>query len=157
MSIRDNYESEVIFLVSGWQYIASAMAFNFGYEFRQGWWKNHSFVAAVAVFSFFHFYAALVPGHISCFWRINCDDEHAVFGVMSLDPTHINNPYHTTVMPLDFRWKLVALMVANTVVIMGYEYLLNKFRQYRSRSSSSWPSTLRAGFEAVPGHEAVLV
>ena len=132
------------------------MSFNFGFEFRQGWWRNYSFVSSVAVFSFFHYYAALVPGYISCLWRVNCDDDHAVFGVTRLDPDPINNPFHTTVMPVDFRWTLVILMLSNTICVMGWEYLINKFRQFRSRSSSA-SLKVRGDFEMVPAHEGVTV
>eukprot|EP00977_Amphora_coffeiformis_P009653 scaffold2222_cov164-Amphora_coffeaeformis.AAC.7 len=157
--IGDNFESEVIFLVTGYQYISSAMAFNFGYEFRQGWTMNRVFVAAVAVFSFLHFYAALVPGYISCFWRVNCDDEHTVLSVTSLEHTPIQNPYHTTVMPLRFRWTVVAIMIINTITTMGYEYILNRFRrQYSHHGSSVWQaSTSRDDFETLPAHGAIAV
>ena len=127
--IGDNYEAEVLFLVTGYQYISSAMCYNFGFEFRKGWWSNVPFVAAAAVFSFFHFFSVLFPSHISCVWRVNCDNEHAVMGITSFDPLPINNPFHTTVMPVDFRWALVAFMIVNTVAVMGYEYALNKLRQ----------------------------
>ena len=100
------------------------MAFNFGYEFRQGWWQNRALVVASVVFLFFHFYATLVPGYISCFWRVNCDNQHAVFGVSSLEPMPIQNLFHSTIMPVDFRWKLTALMVSNMIAIMGYEYFV---------------------------------
>ena len=47
--IGDNYEAETLFLVTGLQYITTAMAYNFGYEFRQAWYKNRWFVV-VSVF-----------------------------------------------------------------------------------------------------------
>ena len=156
--IGDNFESEVIFLVTGYQYISSAMAFNFGYEFRQGWTRNRVFVAAVVIFSFFHFYATLIPGYISCFRRVNCDDEHAVFSVTSLEPTPIQNPYHTTVMPVRFRWTIVAIIIANTIAIMGYEYVLNRFRQQNAQHASSVLSaSSRGDFETVTAYRAVAV
>ena len=157
--ISDNFETEVIFIVAGYQYISSAMAFNFGYEFREGWWKNRIFVVAVFVFSFFHFYVTLVPGYISCFWRINCDNEHTVIGVTSFVPMPIQNPYHTTVMPVNFRWTLVAVMIANTMAIMGYEYVLNGYRRRFARPGSSvLPASFSLGaFDQIPAHEGVAV
>lgn len=122
--IGDNYETSVIFIVSGFQYIATAMAYNFGYEFRQGWWRNYLFVLASFAFIFLHFYATLKPGYLSCFWRLNCDNEHVVNGVTNREKTPIQNRYNTTVMPQDFRIKLVAIMVANLVSIMLYEYFI---------------------------------
>ena len=73
--IGDNYESSVIFLVTGYQYISSAMTFNFGYNFRAGWFKNRLFVALVCVFTCIHFYITLVPSKLSCVFRVNCSNE----------------------------------------------------------------------------------
>lgn len=148
--IGDNYESEVLFLVTGYQYISSAMAYNFGFEWRQGWWKNTLFVVAAAVFSFFHFYATLVPGTISCLWRVNCDNENVGKGIAVLDSNPINNPFHTTVMPTSFRWTLFALMVSNAVAILGYEYVLNLFRQ---RSTTQDQAMTKEDYKALTSHD----
>ena len=111
----------------------------------------------MAVYSSFHFFSALVPGRISCIWRINCDDENAVAGVMSTNPVPINNPFHTTVMPTHFRWMLVAIMSANAAATMGYEYSLNMMRQRRSSLHTSQLPFGRGGFEAVPNDEGQAV
>jgi magnesium-transporting ATPase (P-type) len=39
-AIGDNYEASVVFLVSGYQYVSSGMAFNFGFQYRAGWLYN---------------------------------------------------------------------------------------------------------------------
>lgn len=122
--IGDNYESEVIFLVSGFQYICSAMAFNFGYEFRQAWIRNYVFVAIASMFTFIHFYITLVPGELSCLWRVNCINENALRSVTTFDIFPIQNPFNTTIMPLDFRRGLCAIMVANAIVITAYDYFV---------------------------------
>ena len=126
--IGDNYETEVMFLVTGYQYISSAMAFNFGYEFRQGWFRNY--VILVVVYSFLMFFAALNPGTLSCLWRVNCTNEDVVHGVISGGLIPIQNPFNTTVMPWDFRIKVVLIMFFNAVATCGYEYLVvNGLRQ----------------------------
>jgi len=71
----DNYETEVIFIVSGFQIIISAMVFNFGYAHRAMWIKNSFFVVASLVFVFIHLYIIMVPGYLSCVFRVNCDNE----------------------------------------------------------------------------------
>lgn len=73
--IGDNYESTVLFVVVGYQFISSAMTFNFGYNFREGWFKNHFFVALCCLFTILHFYVTLVPGKLSCMFRVNCLNE----------------------------------------------------------------------------------
>lgn len=68
--IGDNYETEVLFLVGGFQYIGSAGAFNFGYEFRCSWFRNYTFVLFFCGFTFVQLY-----GDLSCIWRVNCVNE----------------------------------------------------------------------------------
>ena len=41
--LGDNYETSTIFVVTGYQYITSAAAFNFGYTWRRSWWRNYVF------------------------------------------------------------------------------------------------------------------
>ena len=43
-TIGDNYETSVIFIITGYQYISSAAAYNFGYTHRASWFKNYIFV-----------------------------------------------------------------------------------------------------------------
>jgi len=123
-TIGDNYEAETLFLVTGYQYISSAMAFNFGYTFRSAWIKNYTFVALALGFTIIQFYIALVPGHLSCVFRVNCSNDDVVRGVTSNEPLPIQNPFNTTIMPVSFRWILVIIIASNTVAIMGYEFFI---------------------------------
>jgi cation-transporting ATPase 13A3/4/5 len=122
--IVDNFEAETVFLVTGYQYISSAMAYNFGYVHREAWIQNYLFVSLALGFTIIHFYITLVPSKLSCFFRINCVNEDVVRGVTSTshDLVSIQNPFHTTVMPVNFRWILVVIMVCNTISIIGYDY-----------------------------------
>lgn len=127
--IGDNYESEVLFLVTGYQYISSAMTYNFGYEFRQAWIFNYLFVFFVAVYTFIQFYITMVPSKLSCFFRVNCENKDVVHGIGDLLP--IQNAFNTTVMPYDFRVKILVIMITNTIAIMAFEYfVVNGVRQY---------------------------
>ncbi len=123
-AIGDNYETSVIFIVSGYQYIASAAAFNFGYSFRQNWFRNYVFVFLFLLFTAMQFTMTLSATNFSCIWRVNCENDNAVGFVTSPDPTAINNVYATTVMPMEFRGLLVGLMVANLVVICVWNYFI---------------------------------
>jgi magnesium-transporting ATPase (P-type) len=76
--IGDNYEASVIFLITGYQYISTAMAFNFGYSFRSHWMKNKYFAILSFVFTALHVHITLVPGKFSCFFRVNCSNEVSV-------------------------------------------------------------------------------
>jgi magnesium-transporting ATPase (P-type) len=120
----DNYETQVIFLVSGYQYVSSAIAFNFGYEFRRGWWRNYVFVAFALFYTFLQFYITMVPSKLSCVWRVNCVNEDTVRTITSADPLPIQNPFNTTVMPESFRWKVLLIMICNAMATSGYEYFI---------------------------------
>jgi len=100
------------------------MAFNFGYEFRQAWWRNYWFLLAAGTFTFLHFYVTLVPGELSCFWRVNCDNENVVNSVTTREKVPIQNPFNTTIMPEHFRVKILFIIIANTIAIMSYEYFV---------------------------------
>ena len=75
LRIGDNYESSVLFVVGGYQYIASAIALNFGYSFRASWWRNYLFVLLATLWTVFVFVMTIYPSSFSCIWRVNCDNE----------------------------------------------------------------------------------
>jgi cation-transporting ATPase 13A3/4/5 len=129
-TIGDNYETSVIFIISGYQYISSAAAFNFGYSFRQSWIKNYVFVLLFVFFTAMQFSMVLTSSHFSCIWRVNCDLEHAVRYVTNPEPQPMNNNFATTVMPVEFRGLLFVLCVANLIVICIYNYfIVNRFHK----------------------------
>ena len=136
--IGDNYESTTLFLVTGYQYISTAMSYNFGYEFRESWLKNVWFWSLAAFFSFLLFWVTLVPGKASCFWRVNCENEDVLYSVAMGEVLPIQNPWNTTVMPEDFRWTVMFLMLLNTVANIGWDYFvvngLRKFMIARRRN-----------------------
>jgi hypothetical protein len=112
------------------------MAFNFGYEFRQGWWRNYVFVAFALFYTYMQFYITMVPGQISCIWRVNCVNENTLRSITSADPMPIQNPFNTTIMPQDFRWKILLLMIGNAVATSMYEYfVVNGVRRRYSQAS----------------------
>lgn len=129
-SIGDNYESETIFLVTGYMYINSAIVFNFGYEWRQAWIRNYIIVALIFAYTFMQFWITLVPGKLSCFWRVNCVNEDTVRSASTFEVVPIQNPFNTTVMPQDYRNKLIAIMVCDTVAVVAWDYfVVNGLRQ----------------------------
>ncbi|CAB9524521.1 Probable cation-transporting ATPase 13A4 [Seminavis robusta] len=133
LQTSDNYEITVIFLVTGFQCLCSAMTMNFGYEFRRWWGRNWSFAVLVIGFTILHFFITLVPSKVSCIWRINCENEDVVRSVTSPDLAPIFNPFNTTVMPMSFRWKLVFIMVGNGVAVALYDYfIVNGIRRWKA-------------------------
>jgi predicted P-type ATPase len=75
LDIGDNYESTVLFLMGGYQFVVSAFVLNFGYTFRQAWYRNVAFVFLASTWALFIFVMTLYPSTFSCIWRVNCDNE----------------------------------------------------------------------------------
>ena len=127
--IGDNYETQVLWLVTGYQVISSATVYNFGYEFRQAWIFNWILVLLLAGYTAIHFYITLVPGEMSCFFRINCLNEYTfdgVFGALS-----IQNDFNTTIMPESFRRIIAVIMASNTIATVCWDYfVVNGTRRY---------------------------
>jgi hypothetical protein len=44
LDLGDNYETSVLFIVGGFQFIATAIALNFGYSWRAPWYTNYWFL-----------------------------------------------------------------------------------------------------------------
>jgi hypothetical protein len=95
LTIGDNYETSVMFVISGYQYISSAAAYNFGYTCRAPWLSNHIFVFFFALWTIMHFTATLTQTKFSCIWRLNCDNDHVVRWVTSAEPEPIYNNFNT--------------------------------------------------------------
>jgi cation-transporting ATPase 13A3/4/5 len=123
-AIGDNYESSVVFLVSGYQYITSAIAFNFGFQHRASWWKNWRFQFFVIAWTVIHFTVILYPSTLSCFFRVNCENKNVLRGATVEDRTPIQNPWGHTLMPLHFREIILVIVIMNGVAISIWEYFV---------------------------------
>jgi hypothetical protein len=75
ITIGDNYESTVLFLVGAYQFIAAAIVLSFGYSFRQAWYKNRLVLVLAATWTLFIVMMTVYPSTFSCIWRVNCDNE----------------------------------------------------------------------------------
>jgi magnesium-transporting ATPase (P-type) len=73
-AIGDSYESSVLFLMTIFQTIGTAMTMNFGYTFRQPWAKNYVFVCLSSLLMLCVFFT-LYPSKFSCVFRVNCSNE----------------------------------------------------------------------------------
>jgi magnesium-transporting ATPase (P-type) len=93
--LGDNYETSVIFVVTGYQYIASAAALNFGYTWRRNWFRNYVFVFFFTLWTCMHFAATLHASSFSCIFRLNCTNEDVVRSVTIAEPQPINNAFNS--------------------------------------------------------------
>eukprot|EP00934_Nitzschia_sp_Nitz4_P006580 Nitzschia sp. Nitz4//scaffold131_size63436//29849//34134//NITZ4_006274-RA/size63436-processed-gene-0.102-mRNA-1//1//CDS//3329535265//6570//frame0 len=123
-SISDNYEAQVIFLVSSVQILATAMVYNIGYEFRRTWFRNWGFVLVSLCSTALLIYVTLVPSHVSCLFRTNCSNDNIVRGILDAEPSKINNYFHTTIMPESFRVKILCILLGNALAVAAYDYFV---------------------------------
>jgi hypothetical protein len=137
MSASDNYECSVLFLMLGAQLMIVACSLNFGYEYRQAWYRNYVFVALLVGFATIHVVITLHPGSMSCLWRVNCDNDHIVRSVQNPEPTPIGNYFNSTIMPKSFRLTLLGLMLGNLLAVIGFEYFVVNGWWDRRRVSSN--------------------
>jgi magnesium-transporting ATPase (P-type) len=122
--LSDNYYSSVVFLMVGTQLISAAISFNFGHEYRRAWYRNLTFVILAIGYSVLHIYITLIPGSVSCLFRINCDNDHIVRGLSTSELIPIGNPFNSTIMPMEFRVKLLGIMLSNGLAVGVYEYFV---------------------------------
>jgi hypothetical protein len=90
-----SYETSVIFIITGYQYIASAAAYNFGYTYRAGWLKNYVFIFFFTAWTAFQFVATMTSNKFSCIWRLNCTNDNVTRFVVYPDPQPIFNNFNT--------------------------------------------------------------
>lgn len=139
--IGDNYETSTIFMITGAQMLHSAAAFNFGGKHRAMWIQNWRLVGFLLIFYLLHLIVLFYPSHLSCVYRINCDNWNALPSVLSIHEIHpIKNSWGTTLMPVSFRVSLFLIMLANLVVACLWEYLVisgpvgEMFRKWKPRT-----------------------
>merc|ERR1712050_384813 len=107
LELGDNYECSVSFLMSGWQLLSSSLAFSFGFAHRAPWYNNYIFVLILVFWCSLQLFITTSSHKISCLFRVNCDNDHVVPGVLQKELTPIQNPYNTTVIPDGFQISLV--------------------------------------------------
>jgi len=122
--IGDNYETETMFLVIGGQFISTAITYNFGYEWRGNWFSNVKFVGFVIAMAVLHLYVLLVPGYVSCLFRVNCDNENVLRSIAQWELVPLQNHWNTTVMPTGYRYTLFVIIACNTACVVLWDYLV---------------------------------
>lgn len=100
--IGDNYESETLFLVTGFQYIISAAVYTFGNKFRLPWYTNYWFVFFATLWTTLHFVSTLVPSRLSCLWRVNCTNEVSIAVYFQYSITIVNLEYSRLILTVHY-------------------------------------------------------
>ncbi|KAI8076794.1 uncharacterized protein BX664DRAFT_343939 [Halteromyces radiatus] len=140
--LADNYEGEVLAIVCLFQFINNAAVLNFGYKFRQPFYRNYALVFLWLLYiAIVSHWALADPNRFGCLFRFNCGTKSVLeeYGY-PVPPTYIedyNTPLGMNVMPTYFRWQLWGLCVGNMAtaliwekfVVLGpvHEWLSRKF------------------------------
>jgi cation-transporting ATPase 13A3/4/5 len=124
--LPDNYEGAVIGIVLTYQIINAACAFNIGNRYREGFWKNKTFLAVY--FSAFLILAVILlsdPNPIGCIFRINCGTQSALeslgYKVWFNAPKQYFNHLGHNVIPVYFRWQLLFIVLLNCAAGLIWE------------------------------------
>ncbi|CAO3638867.1 unnamed protein product [Cunninghamella echinulata] len=138
--LGDGYEAEVLALVCLFQFINNAAVFNFGYKFRQAFYKNYALVFLWLLYLAIVSYWTLAdPNRFGCLFRINCGTKSVLESNGYEVPLTYVEPYNTplghNVMPRDFRWKLWGLILGNMFTALAWERLvvLGPVHEYLAR------------------------
>ncbi|CAO3599770.1 unnamed protein product [Absidia cylindrospora] len=128
--LADNYEGEVLALVCVFQFINNAAVQNWGYKFRQAFYRNYTLVGLWLVyFAVASYWLLADPNVMGCLFRFNCGTpevlaQHGYAVPSALTIEDYNTPLGHNVMPVAFRWKLWTIIVGNLVSSLLWERLV---------------------------------
>ncbi|KAI8053138.1 E1-E2 ATPase-domain-containing protein [Gilbertella persicaria] len=135
--LGDSFEADVLTFVSLFQFVNSAMIFNYGYIFRRAWYRNYFLVAVWATFVAIVSYWELAdPNRFGCLMRLNCGNPDVLVSLGYERPDFYiepyNNPLGHNVLPKSFRYQLWAYSIANMLVAHTWErfFILGPIRQW---------------------------
>ncbi|KAJ9077626.1 hypothetical protein DSO57_1015054 [Entomophthora muscae] len=138
--LGDNFEGQLLGFIVLFHFVNSAFIFNFGFRFRQAFWKNYSLLLMWIVLMVGIIYVLLAdPNWLGCFVRMNCGDPDALVSLgyprPSFPITPYNIPHRHNVFPQYFRYMLLAYCLANALAALLWEtvVVLGPIRAYFSR------------------------
>lgn len=138
--LGDSFEADVLTFMALFQFVNCAMAFNYGYIFRQRWYRNYFLVLVWAVFiSIVSYWELADPNRFGCLMRLNCGNPDVLVSLGYQRPSFYiepyNNPLGHNVLPKSFRYQLWAYSIGNMLVVHVWErfVILGPVRQWTRR------------------------
>lgn len=129
-TLADNFEASVTSIISTFQIIHAAAAFNIGSTYRKGFFRNTAFISMYAiVFTFLSALTLSNPNSLGCLFRINCGTKEALEGLGYSQPWLFGHEVYYSaighnVLPMSFRWTIWGISVANLVAVVCFEYFV---------------------------------
>ncbi|KAI9268745.1 E1-E2 ATPase-domain-containing protein [Sporodiniella umbellata] len=141
--LGDSFEADVLTFIALFQFINSAFVFNYGYLFRQVWYRNYLLIGVWALFIAIVSYWELAdPNAFGCLMRVNCGNPDVLVSLGYPRPNFYiepyNNPLGHNVLPRYFRYQLWIYSICNMLAGNLWERLviLGPVRQYLRRRYS---------------------
>ncbi|PVU86784.1 hypothetical protein BB561_006554 [Smittium simulii] len=124
--LGDNYEGEVAGFIVIYQFVNVGFIYNFGYLFRQRWYKNYVLVSLWALFIILASYIQLAdPNRIGCALRINCGDPDVLVKLGYKRPNFYIEKYNIAaghnVLAIKDRYILWGISIANMALGVFWE------------------------------------
>ncbi|KAI7892685.1 uncharacterized protein EV154DRAFT_585903 [Mucor mucedo] len=135
--LGDSFEADVVTFLALFQFVNSALVFNYGYIFRATWYRNYFLMAVCCTFIAVVSYWELAdPNQFGCLMRINCGDPDVLVSLGYPRPNFYiepyNNPLGHNVLPKTFRYHLWIYSIVNMCVVHIWErfFILGPVRQW---------------------------
>ncbi|OBZ88831.1 putative cation-transporting ATPase 13A3 [Choanephora cucurbitarum] len=135
--LGDSFEADVLTFIALFQFVNSAMVFNYGYLFRRAWYRNYLLVAVWATFVAIVSYWELAdPNPFGCLMRLNCGNPDVLVSLGYPRPDFYiepyNNPLGHNVLPKSFRYQLWVYSIINMLTVHVWErfFVLGPIRQW---------------------------
>ncbi|KAG0829246.1 hypothetical protein G6F19_007837 [Rhizopus arrhizus] len=138
--LGDSFEADILTFTALYQFINSAFIFNYGYIFRQRWYRNYFLIFVWILFIAIVSYWELAdPNSFGCLMRVNCGNPDVLVSLGYPRPDFYiepyNNPLGHNVLPRYFRYQLWAYSICNMVAVNIWErfFILGPIRQWLRR------------------------
>ncbi|ORX52830.1 HAD-like protein [Hesseltinella vesiculosa] len=124
--LGDSFEADILTFITLYQFVNAGFLFNYGYLFRQSWYRNYLLLAIWTLFTTIVSYWELAdPNPFGCLVRLNCGNPDVLVSMGYPRPTFAIEPYNTpwgnNVLPRPFRYQLWAYAMVNFLVANLWE------------------------------------
>jgi hypothetical protein len=124
--LADNHVASVTTILTMYQILHAALAYNTGVKYRQGGLRNRSFIVIYVIsFVFVSIILLLNPNFLGCMFRINCGTPEALSNLGYSIPFNAPSDYISilghNVIPMYFRLTIFGMSTLNLFLVWLWE------------------------------------